>query len=139
MTPLERWQRIRECQLIIEGKGTCDGEFWDACREMVVELSNFEHRRQKTIRGLVFEEGGVQTGFPEGPSWGEVDRDRLDQLDKRERATNRLLNVLVGMVYKHVKLPKKQKDFLKQETRAFHEARYGLDVTALDKFYKKET
>ena len=61
---------------------------------------------------------------------------RLISLEKKERATNKLLNVFVTIVHRNVKLKPDDEAFLKQETLAFHEA-HGLNVERLDQWLKE--
>lgn len=61
---------------------------------------------------------------------------RLAALDRRERATNKLLNVAVMIFMRNMKLKPEDEEFLKKDFRSFHEA-HGLDVEKLDKWIKE--
>ena len=64
---------------------------------------------------------------------------RLISLEKKERATNKLLNFTVNLIHRHrdgSPLSGNEIGHLEEEVRAFHKA-HGIDVDAVDEWIEK--
>lgn len=61
---------------------------------------------------------------------------RLIALEKRERATGKLLNMLVHLLVRDKILKEKNERILEEETLQFHED-HGLNVERLDRWLKE--